>query len=184
MGKKHGQGRHVWADKSEYVGGWVANAIEGEGEYRWADGRVYKGEWRASMLHGNGVYRWPDGRRYEGQYIKERKHGYGCYYWPDGKIYEGEWVEGTQHGEGRFTNSKGKSKLGQWRNGERVMWLELKSSVRRNTVTSLTSSPTLKGIKAVAMATPGIALLFSFLDPAIMPASPPKSAMITSQIVG
>ena len=32
------------------------------------------------------------------------------------------------------------------------MWLELKSSVRRNTVTSLTSSPTLKGIKLSSVA--------------------------------
>ena len=40
------------------------------------------------------------------------------------------------------------------------------------------------GIKAVAIATPGITLLFSVLVIAIMPASPPKAAIKTSQIEG
>ena len=34
------------------------------------------------------------------------------------------------------------------------------------------------------MATPGIALLLSFLEPATIPASPPKKAIKTSQIAG
>lgn len=54
----------------------------------------------------------------------------GSYYWPDGKAYEGQWVNGKQHGEARFTNSKGRSKLGLWENGERIKWLDAKSSMR------------------------------------------------------
>src|SRR6056300_1514025 len=40
------------------------------------------------------------------------------------------------------------------------------------------------GIRAVAMATPGITLDFSFLDPAKIPARPPKKATTTSNSVG
>ena len=40
------------------------------------------------------------------------------------------------------------------------------------------------GIKAVAIDTPGITLLFSFLVPATIPANPPNKAMNTSHIVG
>ena len=39
-------------------------------------------------------------------------------------------MNGKQHGEARFTNSKGRSKLGLWENGERVKWLDAKSSIR------------------------------------------------------
>ncbi|MFN9903568.1 MAG: hypothetical protein ACK55Z_33295, partial [bacterium] len=50
--------------------------------------------------------------------------------WPDGKSYEGQWKDGKQHGEARFTNSKGKSKYGLWENGDRVKWLDGKSSIK------------------------------------------------------
>ena len=46
LGKKHGKGTYVWADKSYYTGDWRDNFIEGYGEYSWPDGRVYKGEWK------------------------------------------------------------------------------------------------------------------------------------------
>ena len=41
-------------------------------------------------------------------------------------------MNGKQHGEARFTNTKGKSKLGLWANGDRVKWLEGKSSMVSN----------------------------------------------------
>ena len=40
------------------------------------------------------------------------------------------------------------------------------------------------GMRAVAMATPGMALDLSFRDPEMMPAIPPKVAINTSSIVG
>ena len=40
------------------------------------------------------------------------------------------------------------------------------------------------GIRAVAIATPGITLLFSMRVLPIIPANPPKTAISTSQIVG
>ena len=40
------------------------------------------------------------------------------------------------------------------------------------------------GIKAVAIATPGTILFASFLRAPIIQATPPKNAIITSQIVG
>lgn len=40
------------------------------------------------------------------------------------------------------------------------------------------------GINAVAMATPGMALLFSVRDAATIPAKPPKNAINTSKTVG
>ena len=40
-GQQHGYGKLIWADGSEYIGGFNYGTIEGEGRYNWSDGRNF-----------------------------------------------------------------------------------------------------------------------------------------------
>ena len=71
-GKKHGEGRFVWADESIYNGNFFDNNIHGFGGlcglyfigvYQWSDGRTYEGEWKNNKMDGKGTFSWADGRK-------------------------------------------------------------------------------------------------------------------------
>ena len=56
------------------------------------------------------------------------------------------WDNGKQHGEAKFTNSKGRSKYGIWENGERVKWIDAKSSVLSRKADSFKKSVVFSGV--------------------------------------
>ena len=90
-GLKHGVGKFIWPDMSQYEGEFYENKIQGRGRMIWPDGKEYEGEWKNNQMHGKGTFKWPDGRIYTGDYFEDKKHGFGIVKWPNGKVYEGHW---------------------------------------------------------------------------------------------
>ena len=65
-GARHGTGRQVEPDGSEYVGQWHRGMREGEGEQTGVGGGVYRGQFLADQRHGQGALMRPNlpgGRR-------------------------------------------------------------------------------------------------------------------------
>ena len=56
--RKHGKGKFLWSDGSQYEGDFKDNNIEGYGVYIWWDGRKYSGEWKNNKMEGKGVFTW------------------------------------------------------------------------------------------------------------------------------
>lgn len=44
-GKRHGKGKCVWQDKSEYDGNWDEDVREGLGVFKYENGDIYRGQW-------------------------------------------------------------------------------------------------------------------------------------------
>lgn len=130
-GKKHGQGRMVYANGYEYVGEWADDTATGQGIFLWPNGDRYEGMMYQGQRHGQGTYSFVNGDhyqgdwfqdqkqgygiakvaagKYEGQFHHDKMHGFGTFYFTNGDIYVGEWIDDQQDGQGNFT----------WLNGDR-----------------------------------------------------------------
>ena len=55
MDLRHGNGRMMYRDKSEYCGGWKMDLRHGKGVYRHpTKGISYSGQWECNLPHGEG----------------------------------------------------------------------------------------------------------------------------------
>ena len=75
--KRHGQGRHTYADGESYYGGWRDDRKHGRGKFVYASGAVYEGEWAADKRHGRGKFIYADGDKFEGDFVEDQQHGEG-----------------------------------------------------------------------------------------------------------
>ena len=115
--------RHVYEDKSVYVGEWVDGKRNGEGTWTAINGDTYTGSWINDKRHGQGVEKWELGRKYNGEYKNGMKDGKGIFTYTGYSTYEGGWKEDKKHGEGAWTTVDGystKGKKGIWKNDVRV----------------------------------------------------------------
>lgn len=87
-GKKNGQGKFIWPEKTVYVGEFRDNIIEGYGRHQWLDGKVYEGQWKNNRINGSGTMSWPDGKKYVGEFVNDKREGEGTMTWPDHRKYE------------------------------------------------------------------------------------------------
>ena len=91
-----GTGTFVFADGSEYTGGFLHGLADGDGIYADSSGRViYQGEFKEGFFDGQGVYFSPDGWSYEGSFMEGMLHGEGVISMQDESI-RGVWDRGVQ----------------------------------------------------------------------------------------
>jgi hypothetical protein len=63
-GKRHGQGKCIFANKDIYEGEWKEDLFDGKGKYSYWNPTLtqekqietYEGEWREGVKHGKGLY--------------------------------------------------------------------------------------------------------------------------------
>lgn len=119
VGRRHGQGRCIYADGSVYEGDWLHGRPNGWGELREPDGALYAGKWVGGLRSGEGraVARGPANARretYTGRFEADRRHGHGRCEWPSGEVYVGFWRNGVRHGTGRIVTANGDEFSGGW----------------------------------------------------------------------
>ena len=128
-GEITGEGRRVYANGREYVGGWENGEKEGWGTERFGE-EVYEGNWHCNRRCGPGKITWSGGDYCEGVFEGHQMRGKGVArrngllfkgtfergqptgrgvgkYLDGGRDevvgeYEGEYVEGRREGEGRY----------------------------------------------------------------------------------
>ena len=119
-GRRHGQGRMVYASGDVYEGGWKAGVKEGHGTCRYASGNVYEGEFKADVFEGHGTLRFADGNVYEGEFKAGVREGHGTYRSATGDVYEGEWKADVYEGHGTFRYATREDVYeGEWKAGVR-----------------------------------------------------------------
>ena len=119
-GRRHGQGRMVYASGDVYEGGWKAGVKEGHGTCRYASGNVYEGEFKADVFEGHGTLWFADGNVYEGEFKAGVREGHGTYRSATGDVYEGEWKADVYEGHGTFRYATREDVYeGEWKAGVR-----------------------------------------------------------------
>jgi hypothetical protein len=139
-GRRHGQGRHRFADGRVYEGEWFEDEMEGEGKLISSRRRlVYEGGWLNSLYDKAGVeynqtpcflegsFDPSDLREvhdywsnYEGEFLQGQRHGQGCLNLTNGEFFRGQFEAGQPHGPGEFFTSDGGKLTGEWREGQLV----------------------------------------------------------------
>ena len=64
-GKRHGQGKRINIDGSQYVGEYKEDQPSGFGVYTWKDGEEYSGRWKNGLFHGKGIKKLPEANGFE-----------------------------------------------------------------------------------------------------------------------
>ena len=81
-----------YQDRSVYGGSWVCSMRHGRGKYIFVDGSEYEGEFREGNFHGHGKMTWNDEGWYIGEWCDGKMHGKGKEIRPDGSLrHDGEW---------------------------------------------------------------------------------------------
>jgi hypothetical protein len=101
---KNGQGRSVYADKTEYEGSFVNDVIEGYGVFK-GQNQTYEGTWKNGKMHGTGKSEWKNNSgvtiaKYVGQYKEGIKEGFGEYTDSKGVTYKATWINGEINSKG------------------------------------------------------------------------------------
>ncbi|CDW87191.1 morn repeat-containing protein [Stylonychia lemnae] len=91
QGQKHGGGKLVYIDGSNYQGAWRNGKREGYGEFTNKDGTVYKGQWSNDMKNGDGKLIQADGAIIKTTWLNDKKNGQGLITSKDGKTSECEY---------------------------------------------------------------------------------------------
>lgn len=94
QGKANGFGFAVIENKkSTYRGEWKNNKRHGKGKHNWANGDYYEGEYVDDQREGYGIYQFASGERYEGEWKDDLREGKGTVYSKDGNVLlEGQWA--------------------------------------------------------------------------------------------
>ncbi len=100
--QKHGIGKMVYKDKSEYHGYWENGKKHREGVFKYPNKDIYSGSWKHGKKEGKGTYIFSETNM---KFIGE---------WKGGKFVSGKWIfpNGT-HFEGEFENNMPKG-VGKW----------------------------------------------------------------------
>ncbi len=70
MGRKHGLGRLLYPDGSEYTGDFKEDERNGYGVLKWANGDIYQGEWNQGRMEGPGTFTQRKGKHtYKGTFL-------------------------------------------------------------------------------------------------------------------
>jgi len=80
----------------------------GQGKFVFADGSEYEGEWMHGLRHGIGIFKYKDGGKYRGQWFNDLKHGQGRFDFANGDSVLGIWTHDRLNGLGKLTE-KGSS---------------------------------------------------------------------------
>lgn len=59
--KRHGQGKTIYEDKSEFHGQIINEQEDDYGRYFWENGNLYEGIWKNGRLDGAGQFKHHDG---------------------------------------------------------------------------------------------------------------------------
>lgn len=112
-GKRHGEGKMTYENKSFYEGEWELDQPHGQGVLDIASVGTYTGAWEKGRKHGHGKMVWVNGDAFEGQWHSDSMSGMGVLRLVNGFVYEGEFLNNAFHGQGRLT-SFGNTYVGQW----------------------------------------------------------------------
>ena len=116
---RSGTGTFIYDDGyQQYVGSWKNNKRHGQGKHQYADGR-YEGQWKNGKRHGQGIYYHAEGHRYEGEWSNDQPDGMGIFQHVEGNIYEGQWKKGAQDGQGTLHSADGSRYEGEWKDGNK-----------------------------------------------------------------
>ncbi len=88
------------ADRSVYVGAFIAGAFEGPGTLTLPNGSSYTGTFAKGKYEGQGTYTFPSGTKYVGSFKNGYYNGKGIYSIANGETYEGDFVNGKYDGTG------------------------------------------------------------------------------------
>jgi hypothetical protein len=113
--QRHGQGRFIGANGTNYEGGFQYDQPHGKGAATYAAGSSYAGGFAFGQYEGKGVYEWADGSRYEGDFVDGKRQGEGTFRYADGSVYVGQFVAGARHGKGRRQYPDGTIHEGGWK---------------------------------------------------------------------
>ena len=98
----------TYADKSIFVGSWRNNLRHGHGKCIFADGSEYEGEFQRGFFEGYGVLTYSEARGggfYAGDWTKGEKK-FGMEVRADGTLrHDGQWKNGTPVRSFNHTNS-------------------------------------------------------------------------------
>ena len=101
-----------------YTGGYQSGKRHGQGRYIFANGSSYSGGWERGLKHGQGSISYPDKATYTGGWSLGKRDGSGLYVYPSGDTFDGEWKAGVKSGCGVYTFAKSKEQVrGEWSNG-------------------------------------------------------------------
>eukprot|EP00002_Diphylleia_rotans_P037878 TRINITY_DN851_c0_g1_i4.p1 TRINITY_DN851_c0_g1~~TRINITY_DN851_c0_g1_i4.p1 ORF type:complete len:1328 (-),score=243.35 TRINITY_DN851_c0_g1_i4:664-4647(-) len=127
-GQKHGHGKMVVENVSEYEGTWLHDKRHGKGFFKRISSEsteFYDGEWENDKQNGRGTVIYPngskviaffedgepigivnevipDGRNYIGTWLDGKRSGQGTMTYPNGARYEGGWINNNRHGRGKY----------------------------------------------------------------------------------
>ncbi len=101
MGKRHGNGKVTYVNKSGYEGDWFQDMMHGTGVYIMGTSYYYEGEMKNNNFNGKGYLKTPDGS-ITGSFKDGKPHGY-CEQITEDKsqAMKGRWVNGKK--QGKFT---------------------------------------------------------------------------------
>ena len=112
-GKPNGNGRMIYADKSEYIGSWSLGERNGLGQMIYADKSEYIGSWSLGERNGLGQLKTAN-YVYNGFWKNDNPNDSGRIEYKNGIIYDGKWNNGNISGIGyvkvKKSDFKGKLK--------------------------------------------------------------------------
>ena len=80
---------------SYYDGNWVNGKRHGNGKMFFSDKSVYDGEWENDKQNGDGRLFLPNGDMYQGHWKEGKRHGQGEFHFQNrAQILRGTWFEG------------------------------------------------------------------------------------------
>lgn len=98
MGKKHGEGKIIYSNKTSYDGEWLQDVMHGKGVYFASRNYVYKGEMRNNAFNGKGILETPQGR-VKGTFKNGKPHGVCTQESADGmQFIKGRYIYGLKNG--------------------------------------------------------------------------------------
>jgi hypothetical protein len=112
-GKRHGQGKRVWATGNVFDGVWE-KGDQKTGTKKYNDGYTYSGEWKGWDRNGKGKLTWPNGATYDGDWVMNVRSGQGVMTWLNGDKYEGGFRYNRRQGQGSLISKEEGSYNGEW----------------------------------------------------------------------
>jgi hypothetical protein len=106
-GEKHGKGKEIELNGSEYEGSFQCDKKHGNGKLLYSRGDCYEGDFENDNRHGRGVHLYGNGRKYHGDFLDNNRHGKGIMT-SSHHVYDGDYFENKKHGQAKLIYPDGR----------------------------------------------------------------------------